>query len=64
MKETMVTDIVIQALKMDDTIKRQELEIQQLRASNAELHLLITRIKEKLAYYVPDYTTQLDLFNL
>lgn len=46
--DTIVTDVVIQALKMDDTIKRQEIQIERLKSDNNELLVIISRMKELL----------------
>ena len=62
--DTIVTDIVIQALKMDDTIKRQEILIERLKSDNSELLVIISRMKEMLFKYAPDSVKQLGLFNL
>lgn len=62
--DTIVTNIVIQALKMDDTIKRQEVIIERLRNDNNELLALISRMKTMLFQYVPDSIKQLELFGL
>ena len=62
--DTIVTDIVIQALKMDDTIKKQEVIIERLRNDNNELLALISRMKTMLLQYAPDSIKQLELFRL
>lgn len=62
--DTIVTNIVILALKMDDTIKRQEVIIERLRNDNNELLALISRMKTMLFQYVPDSIKQLELFGL
>ena len=62
--DTIVTNIVIQALKMDDTIKRQEVIIERLRNDNNELLALVSRMKTMLFQYVPDSIKQLELFRL
>lgn len=62
--DTIVTNIVIQALKMDDTIKRQEVIIERLRNDNNELLALVSRMKTMLFQYVPDSIKQLELFGL
>ena len=46
--DTIVTNIVIQALKMDDTIKKQEVIIERLKHDNNELLALISRMKTML----------------
>ena len=63
-KDTIVTDVVIQALKMDDTIKRQEIIIERLRSENNELHMIITKLKNHLLQFVPDSIIKLELFHL
>ena len=63
-KDIIVTDIVIQALKMDDTIKKQEVIIERLRNDNNELLALISRMKTMLLQYAPDSIKQLELFRL
>jgi hypothetical protein len=63
-KDTIVTDVVIQALKMDDTIKRQEVIIERLKSDNNELHLIISRLKELLNRYVPESVEQMDLLGI
>lgn len=62
--ETIVTDIVIQALKMDDTIKRQEVIIEQLKSDKNELLVIIARMKELLFKVAPEFVKQLEMFNL
>ena len=62
--DTIVTYFVIQALKMDDTIKRQEVIIERLRNDNNELLALVSRMKTMLFQYVPDSIKQLELFGL
>ena len=62
--DTIVTDVVIQALKMDDTIKRQEIQIERLKSDNNELLVIISRMKELLSKYAPDSVKQLDLFKI
>ena len=62
--DTIVTDIVILALKMDDTIKKQEVIIERLRNDNNELLALISRMKTMLLQYAPDSIKQLELFRL
>lgn len=62
--DTIVTNIVIHALKMDDTIKRQEVIIERLRNDNNELLELISRMKTMLCQYVPDSIKQLELLGL
>ena len=64
MNDTIVTDVVIHALKMDDTIKRQEIMIARLKSDNNELLAIITKMKEMLIQYAPDSIHQLELFNL
>ena len=44
--DSIVTNIVIQALKMDDTIKRQEILIERLKADKDELLVIISKMKE------------------
>lgn len=62
--DTIVTDMVIQALKMDDTIKRQEVIIEQLKSDKNELLLIITRMKRILVKLSPESVKQLEMFNL
>lgn len=62
--DTIVTNIVIQALKMDDTIKRQEILIERLKADKDELLVIISKMKELLSKYAPESFEQLKLFNL
>ena len=62
--DTIVTDVVIHALKMDDTIKRQEIMIERLKSDNNELLAIIAKMKEMLIQYAPDSIHQLELFNL
>jgi hypothetical protein len=56
--------MVIQALKMDDTIKRQEVIIEQLKSDKNELLLIITRMKRILVKLSPESVKQLEMFNL
>lgn len=62
--DTIVTDIVIQALKMDDTIKRQEIQIERLKSDNSELLVIISRMKEMLFEFDPKSVKQLEMFNI
>jgi len=62
--DTIVTDVVIQALKMDDTIKRQEIQIERLKSDKNELLTIISKMKELLIRYAPESFEQLKLFNL
>lgn len=62
--DTIVTDVVIQALKMDDTIKRQEIIIEQLKSDKNELLVVIARMKEMLLQYSPESVEQLNMFNI
>jgi len=62
--DTIVTNIVIQALKMDDTIKRQEVIIEQLKSDKNELLVIIARMKELLYKFSPESVKQLEMFNL
>ena len=62
--DTIVTNIVIQALKMDDTIKRQEVLIEQLESEKKELIIIISRMKSMLIKYAPESMSQLNLFGL
>lgn len=63
-KDTIVTDIVIQALKMDDTIKRQEILIERLKTDKEELLIIISKMKDVLSKLAPESFEQLNLFNL
>ena len=63
-RDTIVTDVVIQALRMDDTIKRQEVIIERLKTDNKELHLIITKLKQLLIRYVPESVKQIELFGI
>lgn len=62
--DTIVTNIVIQALKMDDTIKRQEILIERLKTDKEELLVIIAKMKDVLSKYAPESFEQLNLFNL
>lgn len=62
--DTIVTDVVIHALKMDDTIKRQEIIIEKLKSDKNELLTIIAKMKKMLAHYAPDSIQQLELFKL
>jgi hypothetical protein len=62
--DNIVTDVVIQALKMDDTIKRQEIMIERLKSDKNELLNIIAKMKELLACYAPDSVQQLEIFKL
>ncbi len=62
--DTIVTNVVIQALKMDDTIKRQEVIIERLKADKSELLVIIARMKEMLKVYAPESIAHLEMFNL
>jgi hypothetical protein len=58
--DTIVTDVVIHALKMDDTIKRQEIMIERLKSDKNELLIVISRMKVLLMQYAPELAGQLD----
>lgn len=62
--ETIVTDVVIQALKMDDMIKKQEVLIERLKSDKNELLIIISRMKDLLNHYAPESIKQLEMFNL
>lgn len=62
--ENIVTNIVIQALKMDDTIKRQEIMIERLQSDKNELLDIISKMKEVLMKYAPESVKQLELFSI
>ena len=62
--ENIVTNIVIQALKMDDTIKRQEIMIERLQSDKNELLDIISKMKEVLLKYAPESVKQLELFSI
>lgn len=62
--DSIVTDVVIQALKMDDTIKRQEIMIERLKSDKNELMNIIAKMKELLARYAPDSVQLLEMFKL
>ena len=62
--DTIVTDMVIQALKMDDTIKRQEVIIERLKSDKNELLIIISRMKQMLIQYAPESISQLELFKI
>ena len=63
-KDTIIADMVIQALKMDDTIKRQEIMIEQLKSEKKELQLIISKMKALLGKYTPYSINQFELFDL
>lgn len=60
--ENIVTNIVIQALKMEDTIKRQEIMIKRLQSDKNELLDIISKMKDVLCEYAPESAKQLELF--
>ena len=62
--DTIVADMVIQALKMDDTIKRQEVIIERLTSDKNELLKIVAKLKNILAEYVPDSIQTLELLNI
>ena len=62
--ENIVTKIVIQVLKMDDTIKRQEIMIERLQSDKNELLDIISKMKEVLLKYAPESVKQLELFSI
>ena len=62
--DTIVTNVVIQALKMDDTIKRQEIMIERLKSDKNELLDIIAKMKKMLAHYAPDSVQHLEIFKL
>ena len=62
--DTIVTNIVIQALRMDDTIKRQEVIIERLKSDKDELLGIISKMKELLSEYAPESCAKLELFNI
>ncbi len=57
-----ITDVVIQALKMKDTIKRQEIMINRLQSDKNELLEIISKMKDVLCEYAPESAKQLELF--
>lgn len=63
-KDIIVTDVLIQALKMDDTIKKQEVIIERLKSDKNELLAIISKMKGMLVQYVPDSAWRLEMFNL
>ena len=62
--DSVITDIVLQALRMDDTIKRQEVTIIQLKKRNSELCGIIERMKEIIHSISPELSEQFELFQL
>ncbi len=60
--DNIITDIVIQALKMKDTIKRQEIMIERLQSDKNELLDIISKMKDVLCEYAPESVKQLELF--
>ena len=62
--DTIVADMVMQALKMDDTIKRQEVIIERLTSDKNELLKIVAKLKNILAEYVPDSIQTLELLNI
>ena len=62
--DLIITDIVIQALRMEDTIKRQEIIIERLKTDKNELLALVSRMKKMLLDYAPESMKQLELFQL
>ncbi len=60
--DNIITDIVIQALKMKDTIKRQEIMIDRLQSDKNELLDIISKMKDVLCEYAPESVKQLELF--
>ena len=62
--DTIITNVVIQALNMEDTIKRQEVMIERLKSDKNELLGIIAKMKEMLAHYTPDSVQQLERFKL
>ena len=62
--DSLVTDIVLQALRMDDTIKRQDITIIQLKKKNTELCSVIEKMKEIIHSISPELSEQFDLIQL
>ena len=62
--DNIVTNIVIQAFKMDDTIKRQEIIIERLQSDKNELLVIISKMKDVLQKYAPESVKQLELFSI
>ena len=62
--DLIITDIVIQALRMEDTIKRQEIIIERLKTDKNELLALVSRMKKMLLDYAPESMKQLEIFQL
>ena len=62
--DIIVTNVVIQALKMDDTIKRQQIMIDRLKSDKNELLDIIAKMEELLVCYAPDSVQQLEMFKL
>ena len=59
-----VTDVVLQALRMDDTIKKQEVIIVQLKKENSELYGVIEKMKGIIHSFSPELGKQFELFQL
>ncbi len=62
--DNIITDIVIQVLKMKDTIKRQEVMIDRLQSEKNELLDIISKMKDVLCEYAPESAKQLELFKI
>ncbi len=62
--DTIVINIVILALIMDDTIKRQEIIIERLQSDKKELLSVISKLKQMLLNYSPESIKPLEMFNL
>ena len=62
--DNIVINLVILALKMDDTIKRQEVIIERLKSDKKEFLVVIARMKEMLLQYSPESVKLLQVFNI
>ena len=62
--DSIVTELVLQSLRLNDSLRHSEVKIEQLSKENQELKTIISRLKGLLQTYVPDVTKQLDLFNI
>jgi len=63
-KDSIVTELVIQSLRLNDRLKHSEVKIEQLSSENLELKSTIIQLKALLQAYVPNVAKQLDLFNI
>lgn len=61
---SIVTDLVVQALRLEDSLRRREIRVEQLTSENCELRKTIKNLKSVLMVYVPEIAKEIDIFNI